>query len=194
MGTEARLNVHKITDSTTLTGKLGGTRDFPKFMAAVMATPEGSTVVFDWSDIELATASYFGATILPLLKMSTAGHLDRYFVLAGVDENYIDELRLIIEFHDLAVMVGDIDRGGIVRNIRVVGKLESPYSETLQAITKSHRASASTLHKEQRKSQIGKTGWANRLAYLSQLRLIKKQRVGRELVFQPVYPGDHNGR
>jgi hypothetical protein len=191
MGTEIRLDVRKITDSRTLTGKIGGTRDFPKFMEAVMATPEGSTIVFDWSEIELATASYFGATILPLLKMSTAGHLDRYFLLAGVDENYLDELKLVIEFHNLAVMVGDVDRSGSIRKVRVLGTLESPYSETLQAITKSHRASASTLHKEQRKTQIGKTGWANRLAYLSQLRLVKKQRVGRELVFQPVYQGDH---
>jgi hypothetical protein len=193
MKTEVRINVRKITDSNTLVGKIGGNRDFPKFMTAAMEAPEGSTVVFDWSGIELATASYFGATILPLLKMSNVGQLDRYFMLVGISPDFLDELKLVIEFHSLAVLVGDIGRGDSVCNVRVIGKLESPYSETLDAITKATRASASILHKHSKKNQIGKTGWANRLAYLSQLRLVKKQRVGRELVFQPIYGGDQNG-
>lgn len=102
MKTDVRINVRKITDANTLVGKIGGNRDFPKFMTAAMEAPEGSTLVFDWSGIELATASYFGATILPLLKMSNVGQLDRYFMLVGINQNFLDELKLVIEFHSLA--------------------------------------------------------------------------------------------
>ncbi len=128
--------------------------------------------------------------------MSATGHMDRYFLLAGLNQNCLDELRLVVEFHDLVVLVGDIDRAESIRNVRVLGKLESPYFETFEAIKVSQQASASTLHKEQARKpgKIGKTGWANRLAYLSRLRLVRKERVGRKLVFQTIYGGDHDGR
>jgi len=175
-----------------LIGKIGGTRDFPKFMEAVSATAEGSTVIFDWSGIEIATASYFGSTVLPLLRMSTTGGMDRYFLHVSLNQNSLDELKLVVEYQNLVVLVGDAGRGDSIRNVRVVGKLEPVYSETLAAIRASQTASATTLHKGQRSqsTKIGKTGWANRLSYLFRLRLVKKQRVGRELVFQPVYGGD----
>jgi hypothetical protein len=192
MKTDIRIDVRQITGLDTLIGKIGGMRDFPKFMEAVSATPEGSTVVFDWSAIEIATASYFGSTVLPLLRMSTAGGMDRYFLHVGLNQNCLDELRLVVEFQNLVVLVGEAGRGDSIRDVRVVGKLEPAYSETLAAITASQTASAATLHKDQpsRGTKIGKTGWANRLSYLFRLRLVKKQRVGRELVFQPVYGGD----
>jgi hypothetical protein len=192
MKTEVRIKVRQITGIDTLIGKIGGARDFPKFMEAVSATPEGSTVVFDWSGIEIATASYFGSTVLPLLRMSQTGDMDRYFLHVALNQNCFDELKLVVEYQNLVVLVGDTNRGDSIRNVRVVGKLEPVYSETLAAIGAAQTASASTLHKDQptKGAKIGKTGWANRLSYLFRLRLVKKQRVGRELVFQPIYGGD----
>jgi len=192
MKADTRINVGQITGLNTLIGKIGGTRDFPKFLEAVSATPEGSTAVFDWSTIEIATASYFGSTVLPLLRMSTTGGMDRYFLHVGLNQNCIDELKLVVEYQNLVVLVGDAGRGDSIRNVRVVGKLEAVYAETLAAIKASRTASANTLHKHAPSEGpgIGKTGWANRLSYLFRLRLVKKQRVGRELVFRPVYGGD----
>jgi hypothetical protein len=192
MKTDYRINVRQITGLETLIGKIGGTRDFPKFMEAVAAAPEGSTLIFDWAAIEIATASYFGSTVLPLLRMSTTGDMDRYFLHVGLNENCLDELKLVVEYQNLVVLVGDAGRGDSIRNIRAVGKLELIYSETLAAIRASETASASTLHKghPSNGTKIGKTGWANRLAYLFRLRLVKKQRVGRELMFQPIHGGD----
>lgn len=192
MKTEVRIKVPQITGIDTLIGKIGGARDFPKFMEAVSATPEGTTVVFDWSGIEIATASYFGSTVLPLLRMSQTGDMDRYFLHVALNQNCFDELKLVVEYQNLVVLVGDTSRGDSIRNVRVVGKLESVYSETLAAIGATQKASASTLHKDQptKGAKIGKTGWANRLSYLFRLRLVKKQRVGRELLFEPIYGGD----
>jgi hypothetical protein len=192
MKNDVRINVRQITNIGTLIGKIGGTRDFPKFMEAVSATPEGSTVIFDWSGIEIATASYFGSTVLPLLRMSTTGGMDRYFLHVSLNQNSLDELKLVVEYQNLVVLVGDAGRGDSIRNVRVLGKLEPVYSETFAAIRASQTASATTLHKGQRgqSTKIGKTGWANRLSHLFRLRLVKKQRVGRELVFEPIYGGD----
>lgn len=190
-----RLNARKIAGEEYLVGKIGGQRDLPKFMAAISAIPDGSTVILDWSGVEHASASYFGSAILPILRMATNGDLDRYFIFSNVNQNSLDELKLVVEFLNLVVLLGDVDRDNEIENVRLIGKLESPYSETFEAISNAQTASAATLHKKQNKNiKIGKTGWANRLAYLSELRLVRKQKVGRELVFQPIYGGDQNGR
>jgi hypothetical protein len=195
MTNAVRLSARQIVGSDYLVGKIGGQRDLPKFMAAVSATPEASTVILDWSGVEHASASYFGSAILPILRMTTNGDLDRYFIFANVNQNSLDELTLVVEFLNLVVLLGDVDRDDSVHNVRVIGKLESPYSETFEAISNAQTASAATLHKTQNKNmKIGKTGWANRLAHLSELRLVRKQKVGRGLVFQPIYGGDQNGR
>jgi len=196
MPTPTRIQAQKVTGLTTLVGKTGGIRDLPKFMAAVAEVPDGSTIILDWSRIDLATASYFGAAIVPIIRMTMVGDLDRYFVFAGLDQTSLDELKLVIEYNHLVIFLGDLDRGGGVRNLRVLGKLESPYLETLTAIQSAKSASASGLYKQQDRigTRIGKTGWVNRLSHLHRLRLVKKHKVGRELVFETVQKGDPNGR
>jgi len=191
-----RIDARKVTGVETLVGKTGGIRDLPKFMAAVAEVPDGSTIILDWSGIDLATASYFGSAILPIIRMTTVGDLDRYFVFTGLNQTSLDELKLVIEYNELAVFLGDLNRSGGIRNLRVLGKLESPYAETLTAIQGAESASASGLHKQQHRTgtRIGKTGWVNRLSHLHRLRLIKKHKVGRELVFETVQKGDQNGR
>ncbi len=196
MTTMIRIDARRLTGLKTLVGKTGGTRDFPKFMSAVAEAPDGSTIVLDWSAIDLATASYFGSAIIPIIRMTMIGDLDRYFVFAGLNQTSFDELKLVIEYNQLVVFLGDLDRNGSPRNLRVLGKLESPYAETLTAIQATESASASGLHKQQHRTgtRIGKTGWVNRLSHLHRLRLIKKHKVGRELVFETVQKGDQNGR
>jgi hypothetical protein len=165
-------------------------------MAAVAEVPDGSTVILDWSRIDLATASYFGSAILPIIRMTISGDLDRYFIFTGLNQTSLEELKLVLEFTELVVFLGDLDRKESVRNLRVLGKLESPYVETLTAIQEAKSASASSLHKQQHRTgtRIGKTGWVNRLSYLHRLRLVKKHKVGRELLFETVQAGGRNGR
>ena len=196
MTTMIRIDAQKLTGLDTLVGKTGGLRDFPKFMSAVAEAPDGSTIILDWSAVELATSSYFGSAVIPIIRMTVVGDLDRYFIFAGLNQTSSDELKLVIEHTGLVVFLGDLDRNGKPRNLRVLGKLESPYAETLTAIQSAESASASGLHRQQHRTgtRIGKTGWVNRLSHLHRLRLLKKHKVGRELVFETVQNGDQNGR
>jgi hypothetical protein len=183
------INVRKITGSDTLAGKTGGLRDFPKFATAVDQTPEGSTVVLDWSGVEIATASYFGSTLVPMLRMAMAGDLDRYFVVAGLNRTCLDELKLVLEVQGLATLLGQVGKGGKAQGLQVLGKLDPAYAETLAAVQDAKSVSASNLydgHSRVGGQRIGKTGWINRLSKLHHLRLVKKQKVGREFVFEAV--------
>jgi len=185
--TMTRIEVKKITDLDTLAGRSGGLRDFPKFMTAVEGAPSGDTVVLDWSGIEIVTASYLGATFGTLLRMAMSGGLDRYFVMTGLNKAGLDELKLVVEVQNLVALVGDLDQDGSLHNVESLGILDPAYVEPLHAVQKAKTASAMSLYERARsRTKIGKTGWINRLSNLHRLRLVRKQRIGREYVFEAV--------
>jgi hypothetical protein len=182
-----RIRIRQLTGLDTLAGKSGGLRDFPKFLAAIEQTPSGDTVVLDWSEIEIVTASYLGATFGTLLRMAMAGDLDRYFVVTGLNKNGLDELKLVIDVQKLIALVGDLESDGSLRNVHSLGSLDQAYAETLQAVQKVKTASALDLYKRANtRTRIGKTAWINRLSNLHRLRLVRKLRVGRQYVFESV--------
>lgn len=178
-----RIAVLAVTGREILAGKSDGMRDFSKILDAVEETPPGETIVLDWEGIEIATASYFGATLAALLRMAMAGELDRYFIVTNLNRTCLDELKLVLEFQGLVVLLGEW-KGRHIQKVQVLGTLESPYAATLEAVQKLVCASATELHQGQHGGAvIGKTGWINRLSNLHRLRLIRKERVGREYKF-----------
>ncbi len=183
-----KIKVREITGLDTLAGKSGGLRDFPKFMAAVEDAPEGSTVILDWRGVEIATSSYLGATFVHLLKMTMAGDLDRYLVLTGLNRTCLDELKLALELPGLVALLGSVGKNGTIESLQIFGKLEPPYVQTFAEVQKANGVSASELHERPARTQIaiGKTGWINRLSNLHRLRLVRKQKIGREFVFKAV--------
>jgi hypothetical protein len=84
-------------------------------------------------------------------------------------------------------LVGDLDKDGSLHNVESLGILDPAYVETLHAVQKAKTTSAMNLYEGARtRPKIGKTGWINRLSNLHRLRLIRKQRIGREYVFEAV--------
>jgi hypothetical protein len=178
-----RIAVREVTGREILAGKSDGLRDFPKFLDAVEQTPPGDTVVLDWDGVEIATASYFGATVVALLRIAMTTELDRYFIVANLNKTCLEELKLVLDFQGLVILAGEW-KGGHLKKLQILGTLEAPYVTTLEAIGKLESASATELHTTQHVgAAIGKTGWINRLSHLHKLRLIRKERVGREYKF-----------
>ncbi len=181
-----RMRLREVMGSNTLAGKSAGLRDFPKLMAAVQRTPDGSTIVLDWSDVEIASASYLGSTLMVLLRMAISGDLNRYFILTGMNGCCFDELGLVLELQGHAVLVGEIGRGGRVQGVQLVGKVDPSHASTFAEVVKSGALTASQLHERSGSlglAKIGKTGWINRLNALHNERLLRRARVGREFVF-----------
>jgi hypothetical protein len=178
-----RIAVREVTARDILAGKSDGLRDFPKLFDAVEQTPTGDTIVLDWEGVEIATASYFGATVVALLRMAMSTELNRYFIVANLNKTCLEELKLVLDFQGLVILAGEW-KGGHLKKLQVLGTLEAPYITTLEAVGKLESASATELHTAQHGgAAIGKTGWINRLSHLHKLRLIRKERVGREYRF-----------
>jgi len=190
-----QISVKEITGLETLAGKSGAARDFPKFMAAVEASPDASTVLLDWSGIEVATASYFGGTYVRLLRMTMTGDLDRYLILTGLNETCLDELKLALELPGLVALLADCGKNATIKGIQTFGKLERAYIEAFVEVHRSKGISASELHQKHVRGHngIGKTAWINRLSNLHRLRLVRKQKTGRQFVFTPVNEESQHG-
>ena len=189
-----RIRIRDVVAHDILAGKSNGLRDYPQLMSAVEETTDEETVVLDWSGVEIATASYFGATFVPLLRMAMAGQLDRYFVVTGLNKTCLDELKLVLELQGLVTLAGEWKEGGVC-NAEILGLLDPAYVETFEAVQRVEAASATELFKKHAsRNRIGKTGWINRLSNLHRLRLLRKQRVGREYVFQALSKGRSRGR
>ncbi|HTU32911.1 MAG TPA: hypothetical protein VMF66_03820 [Candidatus Acidoferrum sp.] len=189
-----RVKIREVTGQDILAGKSDGLRDFPMLLGAVEEMAAGETVVLDWSNVEIATASYLGATFVPLLRMAMQGQLDRYFVVAGLNKTCLEELKLVLELQNLVALTGEW-KDGSIQDPQVIGRLEPVYAATLNAVQNAEAASAADLFKKDGgRARIGKTGWINRLSNLHRLRLVRKQRVGREYLFQSLSKERLHGR
>lgn len=180
-----RVNVRQLTGSDTLLGKTDGQRDGPKFVNLVLRDDLEESLLWDWTGIEVATASYFATTLVPLLKMITSGELAKYFLFTGLNKNCLDELALVLDAEGLVAMVVKM-KGEKVAAVDIVGKLDAVYVSTFKEVLRHGAISAAGLFKEsqhQGKSQIGKTAWVNRLTGLNRLRLLRKAKIGREFIF-----------
>lgn len=181
------LNVRLITKKDTLLGRSAAKRDFPLLEKAVSAGPPGETIVWDWSEVRIATASYFAGTCVALFKRTLSGELDKYFVLSGLNDNSADELKLVLEAEQLVMLVADHPQSKNIESARPVGNLDQTYLQTFAEAVEKRKVSASSLFRHATKEtqpKIGKTAWINRLSNLSRFRLLKRTKVGRQFEYE----------
>lgn len=181
------LNVKSLTKRDTLVGRGDAKRDFALFEEAVTGGTAGETIIWDWSGVKITTASYFAGTCILLFKRTLSGELDKFFVLFGMNENSLEELKLILNAEGLVMLVADRVHRGKIESAYPLGELEDPYRETFAKTISKHPVSASTLHRKSTSGdgpRIGKTAWINRLTNLNRVRLLRRTKVGREFVYE----------
>jgi len=184
------IRMRSLAETDTLVGKSAALRDFPKLLSAIESVSEGATILLDFKDVEIATASYFGGTVATLIKMARNGQLDRYFLVAGLNRNCLDELKLVLEFQDLVALACEPGRSGRIHNATVIGSLDPSQQETFELVSNSRGMTASELHRQaaaKSDRQLGLTAWINRLTSLHKMGLLRREKNGREFVFRAIY-------
>jgi hypothetical protein len=180
------LRVRDITERDMLFGKAAARRDLRLFEAFISKVSECETIVWDWSGITIATASYLAGTCVQLFKRTLSGELDKFFVLVGLNDNCREELRLVLEAEPIVMLMADRSSGGQLVGLRPVGNLDPAYFEAFAHAAKKGKVSATMLFRlplHGGKARIGKTAWINRLVGLYRARLLRRERTGREFVY-----------
>lgn len=172
---------------TQLAGTDMGVSHLPKLLEAALRGENGEIIVLDFSGVD-ATASYLSQSVVKLLRMANAGELDRFFVFTGVNKHTRDDLEIVLTLQRMAALLTDSPKKlGAPRSLAVIGHLEPLYRSTLEKILSMKSATAEDLMSDAKDESIQKTGWLNRLAFLANQRLIRKEKHARELIFKPVY-------
>ena len=172
---------------THLAGADMGISHLPKLLEAALKGAKGELLVLDFSGVD-ATASYLSQSVVKLLRMANAGELDRFFVFTGVNKHTRDDLEIVLTLQKMAALLADSSKKlGTPQALEVIGHLEPLYRSTLERIFSMKKATAEDLMSDAKEERIQKTGWLNRLAFLANQRLIRKEKHARELIFKPVY-------
>jgi len=158
----------------------------------------GQLVIWDFTGVESATFSYLKATVLSLLRYSgvtidgedsrlLGPPLNIFPVLFGLNTEVREELDILLASRKIfSLEVIQFNKHNSTDNIsigEIRGGEDKVVMETVRALSKAKSATASELQKLS-KSPAGVTAWNNRLAYLYMLRLARRRKYERQLIYE----------
>jgi hypothetical protein len=165
----------------TLAGRNSGRRAFGQLCGALCELPRGERAVLDFRTVDVVTASWINAALVPLLDWSSTDDADLYPLIYGIGDDFLDELRLVAEnSHSCFLQCNDIK----ATRAKLVGSLDAGQAETLRAVTSTPGVTGAEL--ERLHPEVKATAWNNRLKDLFVKRLLRRERRGREQVYSPV--------
>jgi hypothetical protein len=180
-----RIDIAELVETDALLGRSQGELHLPLLFASILRQPTDAVVWLDFQGIENITASWVAATIVPLLRMRSAGSLGRYLLLNNLTPDLIEEVAYVLNHENTPALLLNPGREPVV-----LGPLDPAYAQTLERIHAQGHTTAKTLL-EMSDERIGQTGWIKRLTTLNVLGLIRKNKVGREHTYEPLVEVTH---
>jgi hypothetical protein len=161
-------------------------------------------VVLDFTGIVSATSSYLKRSVLWLYDCARlaaeGGHagalddlpipLDIYVFITGLADDVCAELKEVLLQQNRICLEVPPDVTDSIPQARLLGPLDQALRDTLDALARTHRATATELHQAyiSDRQKITVNAWNNRLSDLFCKRLARRSKVGRHWVYEPVVP------
>jgi len=167
-------------NAPVLSGFARGSLLLGKLIEAAQMKVEPTALYLDFHGVEVATSSYLRAGVLAFRDHCVKRRLNIFPVVANANPDVIEELRIVLEGGNDAVLVCNLDKNGRASDKRIVGFLDEKQRRTLDLVAQEGEVDAQTLEKKHKKTEpIGATGWNNRLASLAEKALLIESRRGR---------------
>lgn len=165
--------------------------------------PEGTVVILDFTGIKAINASYVKSSFFwlflcgqlaanrkaydyPVRRASDPRPCDIYVVAAGLEKEVEEEFVEFFKTRQLPLLIAKEWSDENVHSAILEGHLEPALKTTLTALLQRHGGNAPQLHSEHPGENITVTAWNNRLSDLSELRLVRRTRVGKMWNYQPI--------
>lgn len=176
-----------------LSGALNGKAAFARMIQRITGQPETATALFlDFYDVQVATASYIRESVFSLKDYLRATNSNYYAVASNVNDSVHDELLMVANAKNDAIISCSLSEANQVSDISVVGKLDSKQKITFELVCNLNETDANTL-KEQYGGTEKTTAWNNRLAGLAARGLIREFSKGRAKYYRPVVEVGYHG-
>jgi hypothetical protein len=170
-----------------LSGQPRGQLLFGKLIGVVRPQDEPTAIFLNFKGVDVATSSFLRAGILAFRDHCVRMGLNLFPVLANINNDIADDLKVMLEQRGDAFVVCDMDDDERVSSIRVVGSLDEKQRLTLEAVIQEGETDAASLkEKHEDTEKIGTTGWNNRLTSLAEKGLVMEVRRGRGKLYRPI--------
>lgn len=190
-----RIAIKQLTNTTHLAGATNGEQHLRAIVERLEADDE--TVLLDFAGIESATSSYLKAVLFTFFGAAQhreAGASDKsaFPVLVGLSDVVREEVLYLASFAARPFVEGLKVRGDEVLVAALHGKLDRALEATLTALLVKRTATATELCAAAG-NEPAITAWNNRLADLYAKRLVKRRRVGKQWIYEPITREFKNG-
>jgi hypothetical protein len=167
-----------------LQGRSLGRKHYARLCEVLSEATPGEVVLLDFSGVELVTGSWINAMLVPFLRWAANERIDFYPVICNARKQWLEELQLVAEFNQLCYLLAS---GKLPpRTANIAGSLDPGQRKTLEAVMASGEITGAELERQFPEETIKATAWNNRLKDLHNMRLLRREKRGREQVYSPV--------
>jgi hypothetical protein len=179
-------------DGEVLAGALSGRKVWGKLTEHIGQEGDVPEPVFlDFSDVEVATASFLREAVLGFRDTVRQRRSNLYPVVANAGELVADELKILVEQHGDAIMLCSLDNKGVPRDPRLIGNLDPKQRITFDLVCERGETDAAELLRIHRETpEVKQNAWNNRLASLAGLGLLIELSEGRTKRYRPLLMGN----
>ena len=192
-----RVRLADLAGQTTsvLAGAQSGRRAFAKLIDATAQEPlEPEPFYLDFADVDIATASFLRESVLQFRDAVRRQRSKLYPVVANANAQVLEELVLLVQANNDAVMVCTLGQQGPPRKATVLGMLDPKQKLTFELVSRKGETDASELMRDHGADEaVKQTAWNNRLAALANLGLIYEVSEGRAKRYRPLFGGAFDG-
>jgi hypothetical protein len=194
---QIKIDLKKVGGSPVLAGALNGKRVLGKLVAMTAQEPfEPEPVFLNFSNVEVATASFLRESILGLRNIVRGQRSNFYPVIANANAAIRDELSELVGGQRSDVLVTcTLSESGKATSISLVGELEPVQRRTFDLVCRAGETDASGLMRAHGATDgtTRTTAWNNRLTSLSFLGLLVEVSQGRTKRYRPLFRGAEDG-
>jgi hypothetical protein len=176
--------------SPRLHGAIIGEAHAQQVRDQILDDPESTeSLVLDFCGVEGASASYLKRLIQPFFaRPGEADALPREIapILVNIESTDLkEELEDYLTGKGRVLVLADGNRN-LPKFRELLGHLDGAAAETFQELRTLKRSTAGELYERHREETTNQTAWNNRLAQLVEMRIARRNRVGRFWVYEPI--------
>ncbi len=187
-----KLNLRNIVGREVLAGAVNGRTTLNRLLEQTTSEPDEPELVFlDFSDVEVATASFLRESVLAFREIVRSHRPKLYPVIANANETVKDELLYLLQSRGDCFMACSLSEDESTTEASPIGKLDPKQRITFDLICKHRETSAVELMRLYGESEklTHTTAWNNRLATLASLGLIIELSQGRTKRYRTLFGG-----
>lgn len=187
-----RIDMREFGGGAVLAGALSGKAALGRLLEQTMVEPSTPELVrLDFSDVEVATASFLRESVLAFRDIVRGRRSNFYPVIANANEPVREEFIELLGARGDVMMACTLGDDESVLESALLGDLDPKQRMTFECVREHGETDAGELMRTYGESERLKhaTAWNNRLASLANLGLVFELSEGRAKRYRPLFEG-----